>query len=282
VSAIGARPVFADSSPHTLNVDPSSVRSLITSRTRAIIVVHLYGHGAEMDALTELAAQHGLLLIEDNAQSIGATYHGRKLGAFGSLSAISFYPSKNLGAYGDGGMIVTDTEDVAMRVARLRNHGQTERYNSAELGWNSRLDEIQAAVLRVKLRYLDRWIVARRARAARYTERFRGLDGIQPPGGEQEHSFYLYTVQIAGAGPNPAARRNRVARQLAAHGIASSIFYPVPLHLQPVYASSGGGPGQLPVAERAAHEVLSLPLYPEMTTEQIDRVAQVVTDALIA
>lgn len=280
VSAIGARPVFADSSPDTLNVDPASVRSLIASRTRAIVVVHLYGHGAEMGALTELAAQHGLPLIEDNAQSLGATYHGRKLGTFGSLSAISFYPSKNLGAYGDAGMIVTDTEDVAVRVARLRNHGQIERYSSAESGWNSRLDEIQAAVLRVKLLYLDRWIVARRARAERYNERFKGLEGIQTPGGGQEHSFYLYTIQIAGAGPDPAARRNRVARHLAAHGIASSIFYPVPLHLQPLYASSGGRPGQLPVAERAAHEVLSLPLYPEMTTEQIDRVAQIVTEAL--
>jgi dTDP-4-amino-4,6-dideoxygalactose transaminase len=285
VIAAGARPVFADSDPKTLNINPESVRTLITPRTKAVIVVHLYGGAAEMNALLELASNHGLVLIEDNAQSLGASLSGKKLGSFGTCAATSFYPSKNLGAYGDAGMILTDNEEVAETVARLRNHGQTDRYVGAEPGCNSRLDEIQAVVLRVKARYLDRWIAARRSHAGRYNQRFTNVNSIRTPSDEPNsvHSYYLYTVQIAsegGPGDNPAARRDHVARHLASRGIASSIFYPLPLHLQPAYASLGGKAGQLPVAERAAHEVLSLPLYPEMTTEQIDRVADSVIEVL--
>jgi len=282
VVAAGARPVFADSDPHTLNIDSESVRSLITPQTKAIMAVHLYGSAAEMEPLLELASRHQLVLIEDNAQSLGASLGGKKLGSFGACAATSFYPSKNLGAYGDAGMVLTDGDKIAERVVRLRNHGQTGRYVSAEPGGNSRLDEIQAAVLRVKLRYLDRWIAERRAHAARYNQRFANLDGIQTPADKPDaaHSYYLYTVQIVGARSGPAARRDRVAQHLASKGIASSIFYPLPLHLQPAYASLGGKAGQLPVAERAAHEVLSLPLYPEMTNEQIDRVANAVIEAL--
>jgi dTDP-4-amino-4,6-dideoxygalactose transaminase len=179
-------------------------------------------------------------------------------------------------------MILTDSEEIAQRIARLRNHGQTGRYISAEAGWNSRLDEIQAAVLRVKLRYLDRWIAARQAHAARYNRRFAKVDGIRTPAAKPNsiHSYYLYTVQIASEGANPAARRDRVAKHLASKGIATSIFYPLPLHLQPAYESFGGQIGQLPVAERAANQVLSLPLYPEMTNEQVDRVADSLIEAL--
>ena len=285
VIAAGARPVFADSDPKTLNIDPESVHVLITQRTKAVIAVHLYGGAAEMNALLELASRHGLILIEDNAQSLGASLSGKKLGSFGTCAATSFYPSKNLGAYGDAGMILTDNDEVAERVARLRNHGQTGRYIGAEPGCNSRLDEIQAVVLRVKARYLDRWIAARRSHAARYKQRFTNVNAIRTPSDEPNsvHSYYLYTVQIAserGLGDNPAVRRDHVARHLASRGIASSIFYPLPLHLQPAYASLGGKAGQLPVAERAAHEVLSLPLYPEMTTEQVDRVADSVIEVL--
>lgn len=282
VVAAGARPVFADSDPHTLNIDAESVRSLITPHTRAIIAVHLYGSAADMQPLLELAPRHQLVLIEDNAQSLGASLGGKKLGSFGTCAATSFYPSKNLGAYGDAGMVVTDSNEIAERIVRLRNHGQTGRYVSAEPGGNSRLDEIQAAVLRVKLRYLDRWILERRAHAARYNQRFANLHGIKTPveRPDEVHSYYLYTVQIASTGSDPAARRDRVARHLASIGIASSISYPLPLHLQPAYASLGGKAGQLPVAERAAHEVLSLPLYPEMTDEQINRVADSVIEAL--
>jgi dTDP-4-amino-4,6-dideoxygalactose transaminase len=280
--AAGARPVFADSDPKTLHIDPESAQSLITSRTKAIVAVHLYGGAVELEPLLDLASRHGLVLIEDNAQSLGASLGGKKLGSFGTWAATSFYPSKNLGAYGDAGMILTDSDKIAERVVRLRNHGQTGRYVNAEPGWNSRLDEIQAAVLRVKLRYLDRWITSRRERAARYNQRFAMVDGIRTPADlpNSVHSYYLYTLQIPSEGSNPAARRDRVASHLASRGIATSIFYPLPLHLQPAYASLGGKTGQLPVSERAAHEVLSLPLYPEMTNEQIDRVADSVIEAL--
>jgi dTDP-4-amino-4,6-dideoxygalactose transaminase len=282
VVVAGARPVFADSDSKTLNIDPESVRSLITPRTKAIIAVHLYGRAADMEPLLELASRHQLVLIEDNAQSLGASLGGKKLGSFGACAATSFYPSKNLGAYGDAGMVLTDSDKVAARIVRLRNHGQIGPYISAEPGGNSRLDEIQAAVLRVKLSYLDRWIAERRRHAARYNQRFASLDGIKTPAGkpDETHSYYLYTLQIASTGSDPAARRDRVAKHLASRGIASSIFYPLPLHLQPAYASLGGKAGQLPVAERAAHEVLSLPLYPEMTDKQIDRVADSVIEAL--
>lgn len=282
VVAAGARPVFADSDPKTLNIDPESVRSLITQRTRAIIAVHLYGGAAEVEPLLQLASRHGLVLIEDNAQSLGASLGGKKLGAFGACSTTSFYPSKNLGAYGDAGMIFTDSDEIAERVVRLRNHGQKGRYVSAEPGWNSRLDEIQAAVLRVKARYMDRWIAARRAHAARYNQRFANVNAIWIPAEQPNsvHSHYLYTVQIASDGANPAAKRDHVARHLASREIGSSIFYPLPLHLQPAYAPLGGKAGQLPISERAAHQVLSLPLYPEMTNEQIDRVADSVIEAL--
>jgi dTDP-4-amino-4,6-dideoxygalactose transaminase len=200
----------------------------------------------------------------------------------GRVGCLSFYPSKNLGAYGDAGMVLTDSDEIAERVVRLRNHGQIGRYVSTEPGGNSRLDEIQAAILRVKFRHLDNWIAARRAHAARYNRRFANLDGIKTPADKPNeiHSYYLYTVQIASEGSNPAAKRDRVAKHLATKGITSSIFYPLPLHLQPAYASLGGKSGQLPVAERAAHEVLSLPLYPEMTNEQIDRVADSVIEVL--
>jgi len=284
VIAAGARPIFADSEPQTLNIDPGSVRSLITPRTRAIIAVHLYGGAADIEPLVELASQRGLVLIEDNAQSLGAALGGKKLGSFSAVAATSFYPSKNLGAYGDAGMVFTDSQEIAERALRLRNHGQTGRYVSAEPGWNSRLDEIQAAVLRVKARYLDRWILARRAHAARYDARLAGVKGLHPlsPRENSFHSYYLYTIRITSQGTDPAARADRVAKHLAAQGIDTSVFYPLPMHLQPAYASFGGKPGQLPVAERAAHEVLSLPLYPEMTNEQIERVADTVREALRA
>ena len=282
VIAAGARPVFADSDAQTLTIDPQSVRSLLSPRTTAILAVHLYGGAAELPPLLDLASRHGLMLLEDNAQSLGATLGGKKLGSFGAFAATSFYPSKNLGAYGDAGMIFTDSESIAQRACRLRNHGQTGRYISGEAGWNSRLDEIQAAILRVKARYLDRWIAARRLRAARYDQRLAVLQGIRTLGPlpNSFQSYYLFTVIIPSEGRDPAERRDHVARHLASQGIETSIFYPLPLHLQPAFASFGGKPGQLPAAERAAHEVLSLPLYPEISEEQIDRVADCVAEAL--
>jgi dTDP-4-amino-4,6-dideoxygalactose transaminase len=282
VSALGARPVFADIDPDTLNVSPDSVASKITGHTRAIVVVHFGGLPARMEALLQLAARHRLPLIEDNAQALGATCSGRKTGSFGALAATSFYPSKNLGAYGDAGMIVTGSQELAARIKSLRNHGLAAPNLSAEPGWNSRLDELQAAILRVKLRHLDGWIERRRAVAALYDERLSGAAGVrlpQPVAG-YGHSYYLYTLRIAAAGNDPAERRNRVAGRLAEQQIASAVFYPTPLHLQPLYASLGGRIGDLPAAESVANQVLSLPMYPEMTVNSVDRVTSAVLDAL--
>jgi len=293
VSLLGARPVFADIDPATFNLDPAEVEAKLTPKTRAVIPVHLCGLPAEMDPILELAARHKLAVVEDNAQAIGASYKGRKTGAMGALGCISFYPSKNLGAYGDAGMIVTDSEEFSQRLRRLRHHGQSQKYWSEELGLSSRLDEIQAAVLRVKLRHLDEWTRARQAHAARYTARLRGVSGVVTPAVPAgcEHVFYQYTVRITGeadaasgsesattsAIPSP---RDRVRKALAERGIAAAVHYPVPLHLQPLYAGLGYKRGNLPHAERAAEEVLSLPMYPELTPEQIDRVAEAVAAAV--
>ncbi len=294
VTALGARPVFADIEPATFNLDPSLLEAHITPRTRAVVVAHLFGLAADMDPILAIAAKNGIPVIEDNAQSIGASYRGRKTGSMGRAGCLSFYPSKNLGAYGDAGMIVTNDEKLATRLRALRNHGQTGRYLSTERGWNSRLDELQAAILRVKLRHLPDWTAARQSHARRYDTLLADLPGITlprvPPG--REHVYYLYTISISGraanrgargaAGNDPGgeARSDIVQQRLADRGIASVVYYPVPLHLQPLYASLGGKPGDLRISERAAREVLSIPLYPELIAPQIDRVAQAVRDAL--
>jgi dTDP-4-amino-4,6-dideoxygalactose transaminase len=294
VTALGARPVFTDIEPVTFNIDPALLEAHITPRTRAIVVVHLFGLAADMDPILAIASRHGIPVIEDNAQSMGASYRGRRTGSMGSAGCLSFYPSKNLGAYGDAGMIVTNDEKLATRLRALRNHGQTGRYLSTERGWNSRLDELQAAILRVKLRHLADWTVARQSHARRYDTLFADLPGITLPRVPEgrEHVYYLYTIAISshvanrgargasGTDPDAATRSDVVQQRLADRGIASVVYYPVPLHLQPLYASLGGKPGDLRISERAAREVLSIPLYPELTSPQIERVAQAVRDAL--
>jgi UDP-2-acetamido-2-deoxy-ribo-hexuluronate aminotransferase len=290
VSALGARPVFADIEPGTFNLDPDQIAARVTPHTRAIVAVHLFGLSADMDPILAIAAKHGIPVIEDNAQSIGATYHGRKTGSMGSLGCLSFYPSKNLGACGDAGMIVTQDEKLAARLRALRNHGQTGRYLSTERGWNSRLDEIQAAILRVKLRHLAGWTAARQAHARVYDSMLRDLPGIILPHAPtgSEHVYYLYTLRIPGQSTHRGAagardaepRSDIVQKRLAARGIASTVYYPVPMHLQPLYASLGGRPGDLRVSERASREVLSIPIYPEMTRTQIERVAEAVREAM--
>ncbi|MBZ5661837.1 MAG: DegT/DnrJ/EryC1/StrS family aminotransferase [Acidobacteriia bacterium] len=290
VSALGARPVFADIEPGTFNLDPEQIEARITPRTRAIVAVHLFGLAADMDPILAIAAKHGIPVIEDNAQSIGASYHGRKTGSMGSLGCLSFYPSKNLGAYGDAGMIVTEDEKLATRLRALRNHGQTGRYLSTERGWNSRLDELQAAILRVKLRHLADWTAARQAHASLYDSLLHDLPGIilpHAPAGS-EHVYYLYTLRIpsraagrgAGSAQSGEPRSDAVQERLAGRGVASTVYYPVPLHLQPLYASLGGKPGDLRVSERASREVLSIPIYPEMTRAQVERVAGSLREAL--
>ncbi len=276
VTALGAQPAFADIQAGTLNLDPSQIETRVTPRTKAVVPVHLYGLPAEMDTINEIARRRGLTVLEDNAQAIGARYKGRRTGSLGDAAAISFYPTKNLGAYGDAGMLVTNAESLAARVRALRDHGQTEKYVSQEPGWNSRLDEIQAAVLRVKLRHLQEWQRARQAHAVTYNRLLAGAAGVitpQVPAG-LEHVYHQYTVRIAGG------RRDRVQAFLAERGIASTVYYPVPFHLQPIYASLGHRRGDFPAAEQAAAEVLSLPVYPELTAAQVERVAEALAAAL--
>jgi dTDP-4-amino-4,6-dideoxygalactose transaminase len=270
VAVLGAKPVFADIHPNTYNLDPAQLERRITPRTRAIIAVHLYGLPADMDSIVSFARAKKLAVVEDAAQAIGASYRSRKVGSLADIACLSFYPSKNLGAYGDAGMIITDSAEMAARLRTLRNHGQTAKYISSEPGWNSRLDEIQAAILRVKLRHLPEWQRARQAHASEYTRQFQ-MPGIMPPfiPDGYEHVFHQYTIRVE--------QRDTLQRLLADQKIGSAIYYPVPLHLQPLYASLGYKPGAFPHAENAAKEVLSLPMYPELRSDQLARVAEAVT-----
>jgi len=271
VSYTGARPVFVDIDPATFNMAPGLAATAVTARTRAILPVHLYGQPADLAPLQELCRGHGLALIEDCAQSFGAEYGGRKSGAYGNLGCFSFYPSKNLGAYGDAGMVVTDDDTAAERVRRLRDHGRSALYRHAVVGYNSRLDELQAAVLRVKLRHLDEYNRRRRENAHRYNERLANCGIVTPvEDGKGLHVYHQYTIR--------SARRETIQQALAAADIASAVYYPVPLHRQEVYAAENAGM-RLPVAEAAAEEVLSLPMYPELTQEQIEEVSRIVRQA---
>ncbi|HKN73609.1 MAG TPA: DegT/DnrJ/EryC1/StrS family aminotransferase [Candidatus Acidoferrum sp.] len=272
VSALGAKPVFADIRPDTYNLDPSDLARRLTSRTRAMIAVHLYGLSCDMEPILEFARAHNLRVIEDNAQSIGASYKGRRTGSFGDAACMSFYPTKNLGACGDAGMVVTQSNKIADRLKLLRNHGQSAKYVSNEPGWNSRLDEIQAAILRVKLRHLAEWQRARQAHAAAYTRLLLGIPGVAPPLVPEgyEHVFHQYTIRVE--------QRDALVRSLTERKIGSAVYYPVPLHLQPLYASLGHKAGDFPHAEHAAQEVLSLPMFPELSSEQIARVAEAVSE----
>jgi dTDP-4-amino-4,6-dideoxygalactose transaminase len=274
VSALGAKPVFADIRPDTYNVDPSEIERRVTPRTRAIVAVHLYGLAADMDPILAFAKSRGLPVIEDNAQAIGASYKGRRTSSLGDAACFSFYPTKNLGAYGDAGLVTTNSAKIAARLRTLRNHGQTAKYLSSEPGWNSRLDEIQAAILRVKLRHLADWQRARQANAAEYTRLLNQIPGVMPPMVPEgyEHVFHQYTIRVE--------RRDALQHFLSERKIGSTVYYPHPLHLQPLYASLGHKAGDFPHAERAAQEVLSLPMYPELRKEQIVRVVETIAEFL--
>lgn len=276
VSLLGATPVFVDTQPDTFCLDPGKLAAKLTPKTRAIIPVHLYGQSADMDPILEFARPHGLKVIEDNAQAIGATYKGKRTASMGDFGCLSFFPSKNLGGCGDGGMVLTDSEEAYGRLRSLRSHGSTKKYISEEQGWNSRLDEMQAAILRVKLRHLDNWCAARRNVAARYDALLKTVSGVTIPrvAAWGEHAFHQYTIRVQ--------RRDQVQKFLMAEGIASTVYYPVPIHLQPIYKQLRYRPGDLPESERSASEVLSLPIYPELTEEQIARVADAIARALKA
>ncbi len=260
----GARPVFVDVEPDTLNIDPARIEAALTSRTKAIIPIHLYGQCAEMAPISALAKDRGLFVLEDAAQAIGAAYQGRRTGTLGDAAAFSFYPSKNLGGFGDAGMVTSVDEALAKCVARLRVHGMEPKYHHHEIGFNSRLDALQAAVLRVKLRHLDAWTEGRRAAARRYTALFddAGLGDALALPTERPNCFHVFNQYVIRV---PAAVRDPLRDHMTSRKVGTEIYYPIPLHLQRCFASLGHAPGDFPVAEAAARETIALPMYPELT-----------------
>ncbi len=273
VSLVGATPVFGEIDPVTFCLDPASARALLTPRTRAIVPVHLFGHPADMLALRELVRGREIALLEDAAQAFGAELAGTKIGGLGEAAAFSFFPSKNLGAFGEAGLIATNDERIADSVRSLRAHGSRQRYVNTEIGYNARLDEIQASLLRVKLPHVARWNDERRRVAASYTANLGGIPGLTPPSVASgcTHVFHQYTLRISGG------RRDAVSKALDAAGIASQIYYPIPIHQLPVYAERKVS---LPITEAAASEVLSLPIFPELSSADAKEIARRVRAAL--
>lgn len=276
---VGARPVFADIDPDTFNLSPAAAEAAVTERTRVVVPVHLFGQMADMPGFRELGERRGVGVLEDAAQAIGARQRlddGRWIttGTLGDACAFSFFPTKNLGAFGDAGMTVTRDADLAARLRRLRVHGGRQMYHHEEVGYNSRLDALQAAVLSAKLPYLAGWSEARRANARFYDEALAGVDGlvVPPVRPENESIINQYTVRV------PDGRRDALAGFLRERGVGSSVYYPVPLHLQECFAYLGYGPGDFPESERAAAEVLSIPVYPELSPEQREHVADTVRE----
>lgn len=266
VSRLGARPVFVDVDPRTFNTTAALIERVLTSKTKLIIPVHLFGQCAAMDEIMELANRRSIPVMEDAAQSIGATHHGKKACSMGQLGTLSFFPSKNLGAFGDGGMICTNDEKLAERLRILRDHGAQPKYYHKWIGGNFRLDAIQAAVVRVKLRHLDGWSRRRVDNATRYNELFAGSIVQTPAIATGNVSIYnQYCIRVL--------RRDELRQHLQERGIGTEVYYPVPLHLQECFADLGGRPGQLPNSEQSAREVLALPIYPELTPAQQERVA---------
>jgi len=267
----GARPVFVDVDPATFTMDASLVEKAITPRTKVILPVHLYGHPADMGPINAVAARHGIPVLEDAAQAHGAETEGRRAGTLGHAACFSFYPGKNLGAYGDAGCVVTNDREFAARVRQIANHGGgANKYDNVVVGMNSRLDSVQAAVLRVKLGHLEQWNAERRERVRAYAEALADVPGIVVPRERAgaRSAWHLFTVR--------ATDRDGLQKQLAAQGISTAVHYPRPIHLQPAMAAAGGRPGDLPVSERLSREVLSLPLYPELPLDALARVAAVV------
>ena len=268
ISWCGATPVFVDVDEQTYTLDPRQLEHAITPRTKAVIPVHLFGQMADMDPIMEIARRHRLMVIEDACQAHGAEYKGRRAGSIGHAGCFSFYPGKNLGAWGEAGAVVTNDRALAEKIRILRDHGQETRYHHTCIGWNARMDGIQAAVLRVKLKGLDRGNAARRAHARRYEELLAGLDDLTLPLAAEYGVpiYHLYVVRVP--------ERDRILQALAGRGIACGIHYPTPIHRQDAYRSLGLGPGSFPIAERCAGEILSLPMFPELTPKQIETVAR--------
>jgi dTDP-4-amino-4,6-dideoxygalactose transaminase len=272
ISSVGATPVLVDMDDRDFLIDVQALEGAVTSRTKAIIPVHLYGQAADMDPILAVARKHGLKVIEDACQAHGALCNGKKCGSIGDAAAFSFYPGKNLGAFGDGGAVTTNDAALAERIRMLRNYGSPRRYHHDELGENSRLDTVQAAVLSAKLQHLEEWNMNRRRVAARYAAGLNDVAEVRLPStnGYAEHVHHLYVIRTA--------RRDDLMQHLQDRDIGCIIHYPIPIHLQKAYASGGWKPGDFPVAEKAANEILSLPLFPTMTDEQVDYVVAAVKE----
>jgi dTDP-4-amino-4,6-dideoxygalactose transaminase len=273
ISATGARPVFVDNDPHTYTIDVSKIEEKITPRTKAIIPIYLYGQPAAMDSVMEIANRHNLAVIEDAAQAHGASFKGKPVGTLGRLACFSFYPGKNLGAYGDAGAIASNDEILANKVRMLANHGRLKKYEHEIEGYNSRLDTLQAAVLSVKLRHLQAWTKKRQEHAATYAKLLAGTATIVTPAVHPDatHVYHLYVVRVQ--------QREKIQQALKEAGIATGIHYPIPLHIQPAYRHLGIPAGSFPVAERFANEIMSLPMYPELTSEKIGSICEVLIKA---
>ncbi len=273
ISYVGAKPILVDVDPNTYNIDCDQLEKAITKRTKAIIPVHLYGQMADMDAILAIARKYNLIVIEDACQAHGARYNGKRAGSLGDAAAFSFYPSKNLGAYGDGGAVVTQDEKIAEKIRRLRNYGEKEKYYHEFIGYNRRLDTVQAAVLRIKLSLLDQWNESRRRHAVKYSQLLQGKPLTIPTvPSYAEPVWHLYVVQVE--------NRDQIRRMLAEKGISCGIHYPVPIHLQEAYRELGYKKGDFPITEALAEKILSLPMYAELTDEQIAAVADELTAVL--
>lgn len=274
VSHTGATPVFVDCDPETYCIDPEKVSAAITSKTKGIIPVHLYGHPADMDAIMEIARKNNLKVIEDCAQAHGTRYKGRQVGSIGDAAGFSFYPSKTLGAYGDAGIVLTNSDETADKVRLLRDNGRTTWYEHAIIGYNSRLDGMQAAILRVKLRYLEGWVEGRRSHAKQYVEMLGDVSKLILPIEQPNarHSYYVHVVRTS--------NRDEVMAKLKERGCGCGIHYPLPLHLQPAYAFLGGREGDHPVAEAYAKQIISIPMFPELTQDQVTEAAAIIREVV--
>jgi dTDP-4-amino-4,6-dideoxygalactose transaminase len=274
ITYCGAKPVFVDIDERTYNMDPAALEGALTSRTKAIIPVHLFGQAADMDPIIEFARKHGLFVIEDAAQAHGAEYKGRRVGTLGDIAGFSFYPGKNLGAFGEAGAVVTENAELQEKIRVLRDHGQVRKYYHSMIGWNCRMDGIQAAVLDIKLRHLEKGNQLRRSHAAQYDTALEGLEEVIAPveATFAKHVYHIYAIRVQ--------KRDEVMQQLGEKGIGCGVHYPVPIHLQEAYRSLGYRPGAFPIAERCAAELISLPMFPELTPAQVEMVAQHLKEAV--
>lgn len=269
-----AKPVFVDINHETYNIDVNKIEEKITEKTKAIIPVHLYGQPADMNIIVKIAKKYNLIIIEDGCQAHGAEYNGKKVGSLGDVGCFSFYPGKNLGAYGDGGIVVTDNFEIAEKIRTLRNYGQKVKYYHDLVGYNSRLDEIQAAVLRVKLKYLDKWNDLRRLHSKEYAELLDGVSGIVLPSNEEnvKHVYHLYVIKCENI--------DQIQEKLSSKGISTGIHYPVPIHLQKAYTELGYCKGDFPITEEYAQKILSLPMFPELTYDEVKYISDQIKEII--